>query len=220
MLETQPNEQLFPIEYAVSVEDKALKKMEADGFFKPTKEDISRGAWDSTKSFHYFFSDLLHILRDSRTPSPRTSPQIRNVYLHFTKENAKTSLAQVINSAFSQSTIVFDSDYHPALSPMSVSNMNVDLGPRETSSYMLMHNLLKYIAAVELNLWPEYTRWEPKYRPIAVSCFDISADAERLPVWAGGTRFNCENDGAIYSWVPKEKGLRRKNKLPICSIEI
>jgi len=220
VLEAQPNEQLFPIEYAVSVEDKALKKMEADGFFQPTKEDISKGAWDNTRSFHNFFSDLLHILRGSRTPSPRTSPQLRNVYLRLAKENAKTSLAQVVNSAFSESTISPESDYHPAASPMSVSGMTVDLGPRKTSSYMLMHNLLKYIAAVELNLWTEYTRWEPQYLPIAVSCFDISADAERLPVWAGGTRFNCENDGAVYSWILKETGLRRKNKLPMCSIEV
>jgi hypothetical protein len=39
----------------VSVEDKALKKMEEDGFFQPTKEDISKGTWDNTKSFHNFF---------------------------------------------------------------------------------------------------------------------------------------------------------------------
>jgi hypothetical protein len=165
VLETQSNEQLFPIEYAVSVEDKALKKMEEDGFFQPTKEDISKGAWDTTKSFHNFFSDLLHILRGSRTPSPRTSPQRRNVYLRLAKENAKTSLAQVVNSACSESTISSGSDYHPAASPMSVSGRAVNLGPRETSSYMLMHNLLKYIAAVELNLWTEYTRWEPQYLP-------------------------------------------------------
>ena len=51
-------------------------------------------------------------------------------------------------------------------------------------------------------------------------CFDSSADAKKFPVIAGGARFQCETDGAIYAWVRKERGFRRKHRTPLCGIEV
>jgi hypothetical protein len=168
VLEGQTNERLFPLVYDVSVDDKAFKKMQEDGFFEPTKENIAKGEWDEAKAFNGFFLDLLHLLRSSRTPSPRTSPQIRNVYSRIAKDNAKTSLAQALNSSFSQATPSTDSDYNPNLSPMAGSIVNVARGPRKTMSYMLLHNFLRYVAAVEKCTWSDYPMWEAKYPLIAV----------------------------------------------------
>jgi len=35
-----------------------------------------------------------------------------------------------------------------------------------------------------------------------------------------GEEFDCENDGSIYAWILNENGLRRKNTVPLCSIEV
>jgi hypothetical protein len=218
VLEHQRTEMLFPLDYAPSADDKALKKMKEDGFFEPTKNNITNGEWDQTKLFHYFFHDLLNLLRGSRTPCPLTSPKTRNVYRRIAKDDAKMSLAQAISSSFSQATTSMDSSYYP--SPMAVSAVSVDRGPRETASYMLLHHLLNYVAVVEQNTWPDYPRWGTKYPRLAVASFDISPDAERLPVMAAGNSFNCENGGAVFSWITKESGLRHKTRLPLCSVEV
>jgi hypothetical protein len=218
VLQDQRNEMLFPLNYAPSVDDKALKKMREDGFFEPTKNNITNGEWDQTKSFHYFFHDLLNLLRGSRTPSPRTSPKTRNLFLRIAKDNAKASLAEAVNSSFLQATPSTDSSYYP--SSMAASTGSVDRGPRETTSFMLLHHLLNYVAVVEQNTWSDYPRWGTKYSHLAVASSDISPDAERLPVMAAGNAFNCENDGAVFSWITKESGLRHKTRLPLCSIEV
>ena len=187
--------------------------MKEDGFFEPTKNNITNGEWDQTKSFHYFFHDLLNLLHGSRTSSLRTSRKTRNVYRRIAKDDAKTSLAQAISSSFSQATPSTDSSYYP--SPMAVSAVSVDRGPRQTTSYMLLHHLLNYVAVVEQNTWSDYPRWGTRYPHISVASFDISPDAERLPVMAAGNTFNCENDGAVFSWITKESGLRHRTRLPL-----
>src|SRR5579859_1516059 len=96
VLENQGDHQLFPEEWAVRDDDKAVMKMMADGFFAPTKEDVSNGEWDTTKPFHNFFLHLLQIQRASRTPSPRTSPKHRTMQPRLVK---RTSWAQAFKDA-------------------------------------------------------------------------------------------------------------------------
>jgi hypothetical protein len=79
VFESQRNEQLFPAEWEVRDNDKALMTMDADVFFAPTADAVSKGKWDKEKPFHQFFLHLLQIQRASRTPSPRTSPRFRTM---------------------------------------------------------------------------------------------------------------------------------------------
>jgi hypothetical protein len=166
VLEGQKDQQLFPANWAVPDDDKAVMKMIADGFFTPMKADVSNGKWDTTKPFHNFFLHLLHIQRASRTPSPRTSPKLRTMQRRLVK---RTSWAQAFKNAVLISTPASDTDYQPSASPMSVSSLKADVGPRETSSYVLMHDFLVYLASVELQVWSDYNQWQPTYRPIVVT---------------------------------------------------
>jgi hypothetical protein len=154
---------LFPRQYAVGEVDKAFQKIQADGFFQLSKQDVARGLWDETKGYNNFFLDLLQILPGSQTPTPRTSPKSRNIYLRIAKDNAKASLADALNSVASQRT-GSGASFSPGSLMITQSNSELDLGPRETTSYSLIHNLLKYIATVEFHLWPNHPGWVPRYR--------------------------------------------------------
>lgn len=166
VLEGREDKHLFPRDWAVRNDDKAVMKMVADGFFEPTKLDVSKGEWDRTKPFHNFFLHLLQIQRASRTPSPRTSPKLRTMQNRLVK---RTSWAEAYKRAVLISTHASDTDYQPSASPMSVSSLRADLGPRETSSYVLMHDFLVYLASTELQVRPDYIEWQPTYRPIVVT---------------------------------------------------
>ena len=37
---------------------------------------------------------------------------------------------------------------------------------------------------------------------------------------AAGAELECETDGSVYSWIPKEKGFRREHTAPLCGIEV
>ena len=171
VFEGQEDPQLFPEEWAVRDDDKALMKMMADGFFAPTKADVSNREWDTTKPFHSFFLHLLHIQRASRTPSPHTSPKPRTMR-H--REVKRTEWAQAFKNAVLMATPASDTDYQPSASPMSISSLPADLGPRETSSYILMHEFLVYLVLVELQVWSDYNEWQPTYRPIVVTVLTLA----------------------------------------------
>jgi len=47
----------------------------------------------------------------------------------------------------------------------------------------------------------------------------LRPDSDRFPVMVAGQVFVSENDGSIYLWHSKTSGMRKKNKLPLCSIE-
>jgi len=159
VFEAQEGRQLFPKEWAVRADDKALLKMTADGFFAPTKADVSNREWDTTKPFHGVFLHLLHILRASQSPSPRTSP-IPRTMRHQAK---RTEWVQAFENAVLKVTPASDTDYQP---PMSISSLQADLGPGATSSYILMHKFLIYLALVELQVWPDYNEWQRTYPPL------------------------------------------------------
>jgi hypothetical protein len=150
VLEGQRGQQLFPVDWAVRDDDKAVMKMMADGFFTPSKADVSKGEWDTTKPFNNFFMHLLHIQQASRTPSPRTSPKPRN------RLAKRPAWAKAYEDAVSA---VSDNPYLPSASPMS--DLCLKVGSRETSSYMLMHDFLVYLASVEKQVWPDYNQWHP-----------------------------------------------------------
>jgi hypothetical protein len=166
VFESQRNEQLFPAEWEVRDNDKALMTMDADVFFAPTADAVSKGKWDKEKPFHQFFLHLLQIQRASRTPSPRTSPKFRTMQNRSVK---RTTWAQAYQNAVLVATPASDTDYHPSGSPMDISGFKPDRGPRETSSYVLMHDFLSYLASVELRVWQDYKQWQPTYRPTVVT---------------------------------------------------
>jgi hypothetical protein len=147
VLEGQRGRQLFPDDWALRDDDKAVMKMMADGFFAPSKADVSKGEWDTSKSFNNFFMHLLHIQEASRTPSPRTSPKPR---IPFAKRLPWAKAYEDAVSAIS---------YLPSASPMS--DLCLKVGSRETSSYMLMHDFLVYLTSVEKQVWPDYNQWHP-----------------------------------------------------------
>jgi hypothetical protein len=167
----QADELLFPAEWAVRDDDKTIVKMRADGFFAPTKDAVSKREWDTTKPFHNFFLHLLQIQRASRTPSPRSSPKVRTIQHRLVK---RTSWAEAFKNAVLIATPASDPDYHQSGLPMSVSSFKADRGPRETSSYVLMHDFLAYIASVELQVWPDYNEWQPTYRPTVVTVLTLA----------------------------------------------
>jgi hypothetical protein len=166
VVDSRQNKQLFPAEWEVRDNDKALMTIDADGFFAPTTDDVSKGKWDKKKPFHEFFSHLLQIQRASRTPSRRTSPKFRTMQNRSVK---RTTWAQEFKNAVLMATPASDTDYHPSGSPMDISNFRPNCGPRETSSYVLMHNFLSYLASVESEVWQDYKEWQPKYRPTVVT---------------------------------------------------
>jgi hypothetical protein len=149
VLEGQKDQLLFPAEWAVRDDDKTIVKMMADGFFAPTKDAVSKREWDMTKPFHNFFLQLLQIQQASRTPSPRTSPKTRTMQHRPVK---RPSWAEAYKNA------VF----------------KADRSPRETSSYLLMHSFLTYIASVESQVWPDNNQWQPTYCPTVVTVLTLA----------------------------------------------
>jgi hypothetical protein len=157
VLENQRGQQLFPADWVVRDDDKAVMKMLTDGFFAPSKAEVSKGVWDTTKPFNNFFMHLLHIQRASRTPSPRISPKPRTARLRHAK---RPDWTKGYEDAL-LSTPASDASYLPSGSPMSDICSIVDLGTRKTSSYMLMHDFLAYLASVEKQVWPDSDQWHP-----------------------------------------------------------
>jgi hypothetical protein len=45
-------------------------------------------------------------------------------------------------------------------------------------------------------------------------------DSSLFPVAAAGFYFSSQNDGSIYTWKQKQSGMRKENRIPICSIEV
>ena len=115
-LEGQNDQQLFPAEWAVRDDDKAVVKMMANGFFAPTKVDVSK---DKTKSFHNFFLHLLHIQREWLSASPRTTPELGTMKHGLVK---RMSWAQAFKNAALIATLASDTEYHPSVSSMSTSS--------------------------------------------------------------------------------------------------
>jgi hypothetical protein len=165
VLEGQNDQQLFPADWAVRDDDKAVVKMIADGFFAPTKVDVSKGKWDNTKPFHNFFLHLLHIQRESPNGAPRTTPKLRTMEHRLAK---RLPWARAFKNAALIATLTSDTEYHPSVSPMSTSSLRPNPGPRRTSSYVLMHDFLVYLASIELQVWSDYNQWQPTYCPIEV----------------------------------------------------
>jgi len=145
-------------------------KMMADGFFAPTKADVSNREWDTTKPFHSFFLHLLHIQRASQTPSPHTSPK---PWTMQRREVKQIEWAKAFKNAVLTTTPTLDTDYQLSVSPMLISSLPADLGPRETSSYILIYEFLVYLVLVELQVWSDYNEWQPTYHPIVVTVLTL-----------------------------------------------
>jgi hypothetical protein len=131
VLEAQKDHQLFPADWAVRDDDKAVMKMMSDGGFAPTKKDVQRASGTRQSPSTIFFLQLFHIQRASRTLHHRTSPKPRTMLHRLVRQ---TAWAQAFKNTVLIATPASDTDYHPSESPMSVSSLKTDLGPRETSS--------------------------------------------------------------------------------------
>ena len=132
-----------------------MKAFEDQNFFSPDENNISNGEWDYDRLHHLFFTDIMLLLRGGdRTPSPQTSPPQRSTEPRDAKEEAQIEIqrvvqsrAQAVSSEVSRSSMDTDS-YRLSMSSIH-SQFSLDHGPRETSTYMMMHNFLKYLGTVE-----------------------------------------------------------------------
>jgi hypothetical protein len=176
-----------------------MTALRVDGFFTTQMTSIIHGRWDTTKQYNPVFLSLMLLSRGGeRSPSRRRSPQIWIDSL---------SRARTTDSTVS----TFRSD------GMSVAE---NLGQRETLSFTLVHNLLTYLCTVEHRARPNSPLWINWYTLIQSSSLKrCRPDSDRFPVVAGGQTFGCENDGSIYLWHRKPSGMRKKNRVPLCSIQ-
>lgn len=155
---------MFPREYALSAHDKTLQTIQTEGFFSATKSDIAHGTWPP-KMYSNFFIDLMHLLRGgNRTPTPHNSPKKREAYIKAAKRDANEAVkaALAASRSWSSSNVGSDTVFSPGTALSTESSSVVNLGNRETSTYSLMHNFLKYIAIMEHRTWPESPLWCPR----------------------------------------------------------
>lgn len=161
ILPGQLPDDMFPSEYVPSADDKTHTSIQAEGFFIPTKIDVAYGRW-APKMYNHFFIDLMQLLRGgTRTPTPHTSLKLRESYVRGAKLDAKAAIKAMISispTSLGRSDITFS---QRSASSME-SNSVVNLGNRETSTYSLMHNFLKYIATMEHHAWPDSRLWCPR----------------------------------------------------------
>ena len=155
VFQDQPSSHLFPDEYLITDNDKTMKALKDNKFFSPDENHVSNGEWDYDCLHHFFFTDLMLLLRGGdRTPSPRTSPPQKSMRPRDAKEEAQNEIKRVLeshaqagSSAVSRTSMDTDS-YRPSMSSIR-SHSLPDHGPRETLTYSMMHNFLKYLGTIE-----------------------------------------------------------------------
>jgi hypothetical protein len=144
---------LFPGEYLLLDEDPTMKALTADGFFVPDESAIRKATWDRSKLHHFFYLTLLLLHRGGdSTPSPHNSPQRQEAHARAAKDAAREEILRIVNTATETSPDASRSsmDSYRTTSTTS-SSARPDLGPRETLSFMYLHQFLNYIGTIEMN---------------------------------------------------------------------
>src|SRR5579862_2355036 len=63
VLQDQPSSYLFPDEYMITDNDETMKALKDQKFFTPDEKHIGDGEWDHDYLHHFFFTDLMLLLR-------------------------------------------------------------------------------------------------------------------------------------------------------------
>ena len=159
VLNDQLARDLFAGGFILHDDDTTMTTLRNDGFSTTQKRAIIQGQWDTTRQYNPVFLSLMFLCRGGeRTPSPHTSPQSRNILPRASKDVALTTISELEQeSGWLSSETATDS----TVSTFSSDRMSViqDLGPRETISFTLVHNLLIYLCTVEYRARPNGPRW-------------------------------------------------------------
>lgn len=154
VVQDRPSSDLFPDEYIIKDNDKTMKALKDQKFFAPDVKKIGNGEWDHDSIHHVFFTHLMVLLRGGdRTPRPPTSPPQRVMQSRDAKEQAIYEIMRVnANNVSSQSLPSRPSGgsnpYRPSMSSID-SHPVVDYGPRETSTFTMMHDFLISLGTAE-----------------------------------------------------------------------
>jgi len=161
VLENQTPPGLFPGAFLTPDHDPTMTALREDGFLTTDAGTIKHGRWDTSKSYNPVFLWLMQLSRGgSRTPSPRTSPPTCVSVPRYAREIARDSINEVRDSS-SSSVSSSGSDSSFTSEAMSLTE---DLGPRETLSFILLHNLLTYLGTVEHQKRPASKLWINWYK--------------------------------------------------------
>lgn len=166
VLRDQISTYLFPYEYLLKDDDPAMMALATDGFFFPDASAIGNGTWDRSKLHHFFYLTLMLLRRGGdRTPTPRNSPKKRETHPRATKDDAREEILRILE------TVPEVNIHSPALSRISSNDSSVSSmstthsyqkpvkGPRETLTFMLLHQFLSYIGTIEVNSNNSHPLW-------------------------------------------------------------
>lgn len=165
----QPDEALFPHEYAVLDNDKTLKAITEDGFFLPTNEDLMAGAF-SARLYSGFFMDLLQLMAEGQdTKKTEISYPVLESTATSSRHKPKTAIAK---------TLAHTKVLHPA--PSTVQLL----------SHSLLHNCLKYVASMEHLSFPSLPFWCPWYVFYLVFLISLVRTLSRFPLMQQAQTFS------------------------------
>ena len=157
VLNDQPARDLFAAAFVLNDDDPTMTALRVDGFSTTQKRAIIQGQWDITRQYNPVFLSLMQLSRGGeRTPSPHTSPPSR---IDLPRPSKDVALARISGLEQESSSLSTTSD--SIVSTSSSEGMSVvhDLGPRETLSFTLVHNLLTYLCTVEHRARPNGPQW-------------------------------------------------------------
>jgi hypothetical protein len=159
VLNDQLASNLFGTAFILRDDDPTMVALRNEGFCTTQKRSITHGQWDTTRQYNPVFLSLMLLSRGGkRTPSPRTSPATRIDLPCESKNVALTTISEVVDETSPLSRVTTTDS---TVSMFSSDRMSVikDLGPRETLSFTLIHNLLTYLCTMEHRARPDRPQW-------------------------------------------------------------
>jgi len=159
VLNDQLARNLFGAAFILRDDDLTMMALRNDGFSTTQSRTISQGQWDTTGQYNPVFLTLMLLSRGGeRTPTPRTSPSTRIDLPRASKDVALMTISEVEDETL---PLFRATTTDSTVSTFSSDRMSVveDLGPRESLSFTLAHNLLTYLCTVEHRFRPNSPQW-------------------------------------------------------------
>lgn len=167
ILRDQVSAYLFPYEYLLEYDDPTMMALATDGFFLPDASAIGNGTWDRSKLHHFFYLTMMLLCRGgNRKPTPRNSLNNREILPRAAKDDAREEILRIldtvpeVNIPHSPTRSRSSSDYS-SVSTTSTTHSYGELvkGPRETLTFMLLHQFLSYLGTIEVNSKNPHPLW-------------------------------------------------------------